>query len=558
MAESYGVPGKVCDVGTIEQSRTPWEDFCDCMFLEPQESLEYWCDGKKLPVQFLPMMKPEQLRAMAEGFARQPQYRGQPVELRVTQRLVRTENWFKCMRQWCASPTGCATSKYPDYVVPFDVSPGLLAAPWTDVGAATRLIPKRNAGFMYDVAGLTTFDFREYQPLALWRTFFLNPTKFGLLMAKASLIPGLTPELLGICISILTVGGGMPWLLLPAVIDECKRKGLDIDKEVWLPVQKFGVNVFEMAKTYFTECGVGINFSCGAGIVVQQAAKDQIETGEVNRLQTPILRTVCYYMAENGAATVNLLGKVAEGFSELFSGKVSGLRGVMYAIHDGFVRCAELPASVLKDEGLRKLFRVLAKVFEVVAVIVDGIERKLTVWEIADDLCLALLGFRPSDFKRLVDGGNDDAALQLANAGTARTGNTLDTIKEMVDLVKDAIDGIVDFIEMVNRDVGGGLDALASFFRGLGQYVDPARQAIDQTVQQTGTSAAVSQRRLDTVRLTIDVDKVKPIDANKAGQGYKPPSQYRPPSRRDAPAASSSSNVAPLLLGAAALYVVTR
>lgn len=440
MAESYGVPGRTCSVAeyVAQENRgqvfEAWAGFCDCMFTVQGEKTEFlsggnvliWCsagrcyDATRNNLELVGI-NPAQAAAITLEHANT---RGAQYELRVRFHMERTPDWYLCVNNWCGDPNGCPHPVIPNYKMPWNpiMGPG---APWTLIGAATRGIPQRTKEtFLVDVAQFFTIRIADYAPLRLWQTFWTNPTLFGILMAKITLVPIAGAPYA----TAITGASGVPWPLIPFAIDECKMKGLDPVKEVW---EAMGKGILKIG-------GVALQFIGGGfGIFLQVAAQDQIDSGEIERVRDPYMRATIVFLSKSGLQLVQAVAKIAE------SGPINFAR-VFGILHDGFKAVGQIQDLPLVVKGV---VSILVDVLKVAQTIADGIYAGKTALQIADDVCEALLGFRPSVFFAMVKAGDQKAAVNMGKTALETAGKTVEGAIEKVDAISGMLDKVIRAIE---------------------------------------------------------------------------------------------------------------
>ncbi|MFZ2152108.1 MAG: hypothetical protein WAV09_03310 [Minisyncoccia bacterium] len=483
MAQSFGVPSRECSVAEFDAIReaghaeAAWKGFCDCMFVETVEANDFLSGGTVIVQcingscqnvnngQALPGVTPVQAAQMVTNYALQ---RNEQYSVKIYALPRATPDWKKCMSNFCAAPAGCPNPVEPSVLMPFNISPGAALSPWTDLGAAARMIPKRNAGFFYDVTALLTIDLAAYEPLKLWQTFWTNPFLFGILMTKIQLIP-----LAGAAYATALTFTGPPVFLIPGAIESCEKQGKDVVKEVF---EVAGIGLIEQGKfaiKYLTKCGFGIPGACGVGLAVQKAAQDQIDSGEIHNVASKEGKAIIAFLASSGSELVDAAYVV-------IAEPIKGFSGVLSVFERGFRAIAQ----ILPDADTKKVFELLATVFEVAAVIAKGIESRTDAAMIADNVADILLGFRPTEYFSMIAKGQKQSAVDSAQASMARTGNTVEGMIAKADAIVGMLDEVITSIDKLSQKLGGGLDALVRLFSGMRNDIGGATQAVVQVGNQ--------------------------------------------------------------------------
>jgi hypothetical protein len=250
MAESYTVPGKSCSVDSIKaqypglDDLRGWKAYCDCMFLEPVSYESVTVDGVQVAASReggRVIIDPNTRRAtgapteaaynqhiVASANAAKAAGRGGAVVVKVEIGEAKTENWTKCMSNFCTIPLfGCPHPIVSGLQMPFNISPFAGSPPWTELGASARGIPKRDAGFFYTVGQIITIDLKSYEPLSLWRNLVSNPALYELNRAKLNVIPGVGSAI------ATALGAPFPinWAYLgPLALAQCGIEGKSRDR----------------------------------------------------------------------------------------------------------------------------------------------------------------------------------------------------------------------------------------------------------------------------------------------------------------------------------------
>lgn len=490
MAVSYAT-GKTCDVSTFDaryqagDTFASWKDFCDCMFLEPSEITVFKCNGN--PISFPPTMAgwgEIQRAKWAQDYCKQV---GGRYSVSIVPSTKQTQNWFKCVSNFCAAPGGC-TNDITGTPMPFNMSPFMATPPWTDTGAAARGIPKKDAGFMFTVTQAVSIDIDAYEPLRLWTTFWENPFLFGLLMAKITLIP-----VAGLVYQLGLTATGIPFALIPAASASAQRQGKDPSKAILDPIVKGSIKSAGLALKYLGKCGVGINIPCGAGLVIQKGAQDQIDTGEINKVGDPVTRGIIAFLAKSGDklvdSIINSIGDVWGG--GVFAVLEAGFRAAAQGLRDG----GEITAAKILD-----LLAIVAGLGQVIASGVNDPDKDAL--DIADDVAEKVLGFRPSVYFDMLK-GNATSAVDYAKASLQRKGATVETLIELVGKLGALFDELIKALNDISSKIGGGLDDLILTFREAKTSFTVAGAAVaDVGVQVSdATKAAVSGQPIPALRV---------------------------------------------------------
>lgn len=483
MAQSFGVPSRECSVAEFDAMRVAgqveaaWKGFCDCMFIEVAEVTDFMSGGTAIircingrcrnqnNGDDLPGTTLESAALNVSEYAR---LHNTNYSVKIYPMPNATPDWTKCMSNFCASPGGCPNPILPSLIMPFNVSPGAAVSPWTDMGAAARMIPKRNAGIFYDVTALFTLDLTAYEPLKLWQTFWKNPVLFGLLMTKIQLIP-----LAGAAYATAMTFTGPPVFLIPGAIESCQRQGKDVTKEVW---ETAGMGLIEQAKfaiKYLTKCGFGIPGACGIAMAVQKGAQDQIASGEINNVASQEGKAIIAFLAKSGAELVNAVFVVIDDPSK-------GVEKVFRVFEAGFRSIR----NNVTDDNTKKVFDLLTTVFQVAAEIAKGIDAGTDASMIADNVGEILLGFRPTEYFAMIAGGKKQSALDSAQASMARTGNTVEGMIDHANAIVEMLDKVIKAIDDLSQKLGGGLDALTKMFGGMRNDISSSTTAVVQVGQQ--------------------------------------------------------------------------
>lgn len=468
MGDSYNIPGKKCDVGTIEAAGgDTWKAFCDCNFLKPIVVDRYFIDG--IPV-FLPMVTNEQLFKLVQTRVNGDMRR---VRVETKTELVTTDDWNKCMSKFCGLISGCWNPAKNGWD-PFNVHPGIFGAPWTEFGASVRGIQKADAGFFYMVGQLTSIDLNDYKPLALWQTYWNNPAKYALLMLKFALfVPGGA-----IAVAFANVvPGAPPGPILPLAMLQVAAEKKDFAHEILEPMAKGTVKAILTAFEYLGTCGVGVNIPCGAGILVQRAAQDQIDTGEIDKMPD-VGKAIISFLAKSGSKLVTTIMKAATGVvsTDVFAILATGFGAA---------------ANEVKDAGAKSVLKLLAMAADVGYAIANGIERQRPAIEIADDVAQKLLGFSPRVYFDLLK-KSAASALDYVKSAQDVTGSTFEKANALINAVGNGLNEIGKVIDALNSAVGGGLKELSMTFQNAAMAIGGAQEASKQVNNQIAASLGLA------------------------------------------------------------------
>lgn len=192
-AESFAAEGRECSVRDIEAAGgDTWRNFCDCAFSTPLPDPYWHYNGAPLvPPPGMGISSTTWVNSLKDTI---PNYDPKKLELKpLAGAIKRDPNWYKCLSKWCGAATGCWNPSKKDAGTPdneswdgFNVHPGMWFAPWTEVGAAARGIPKRNAGAVYGLTALTTINIADYNPARLLVLSIIDPVRYAVLVGFAS------------------------------------------------------------------------------------------------------------------------------------------------------------------------------------------------------------------------------------------------------------------------------------------------------------------------------------------------------------------------------------
>jgi hypothetical protein len=481
MAQSFGVPSRNCSVAEFDalraagQVEAAWKGYCDCMFVEVAEVTDFMSGGSAVircingacvnqndgtP---LPGVTPETAAGFVQDYCRQ---RGGAYSINVYPLARATPEWTKCMSNYCLAPGGCPNPTVPSLVMPFNADPGSALSPWTDVGAAARMIPKRSAGFFYDVTAFFHIDLAAYEPLKLWQTFWTNPFLFGILMTKIQLIP-----LAGAVYATGLTFTGPPIFLIPGALQSATAQGKDPVKEVF---EVAGIGLIEQAKflaAYVGKCGFGIPGACGVAMAVQKAAQDQIDSGEINNVASKEAKAIIIFLASNGSALVddvmNLISNPERGFTFVFQTLQGGFESVARMLGDG-------PETAV----MKKTCEIVATIFGIAGIIAKGIDSRTDAMMVADNVADYLLGFRPSEYFALIKAGKKESALDSAKASMATKGTTVESMIERAGAIVDVLDKVISELSKIAQKIGGAFDDVLGVLNGIRADIGGATAAV--------------------------------------------------------------------------------
>lgn len=472
-------PVSQCSVDTITKSGgDTWGKYCDCMFTAPGTEDQYFINGvRQYPIGVT-------AAAQIAAWSKQP---GFSIKTITTQE--RSADWYKCVMKFCANTGGCddpVTKVHSN----FNVNPSIGLAPWTELGASARGIPKRNAGFWYDVGTVFNIDASEYEPVKLWVTYWNNPAKFLLLAAKASLFPGAA-------IYTAALSAGQIAFMYPYVMAEVQLKGLDWKKNVLDPMGKGWIKFGKLLISYVAKCGIGIPGACGAGVLLRQVAQDQIDDGTINGIQDPAIKATIVFLAQYGDVLADRIYAAIKNI-----GKIAKDPSIWGWLSSVFLSLSKVPLSdffnktdkkAQKDVASLKLFFVLgSKVFAMASVIATGLSQDRPITTVVDDAVAALIGFRPSDIQSLwAQGaaGAKSAGTIITNA-EQREGMTLDQMGKLAQALGVALSAVISAMNQINSKVGGGITDLIKELQATADVFSTVTQTTSNVVtnlaQQTG------------------------------------------------------------------------
>lgn len=479
MAESWTTPGKWCDVATFDKKAASgqvlpaWKDFCDCMYLDPVEKIDFLCNGSKVPENVLvpsPFVDKSNDAKAQRAKAYCDAMRGS-YSVNVNIEWIRTEEWLKCMSNFCAVPIlGCPNPLVPSITMPFNVHPGAALAPWTDAGAAGRGIRKRDAGFLYTLGQVTNISLKDYEPLTLWKNFFTNPALYMLHALKLGLIPGIGTALAS------ALGSYVPYnlvLLAPMGLAQCAAEGKSVVEHMFKPAAEGSVKNAVFALQVLGPA-LGQQYFAVAGITLAKFAKDQIDTGEIDKVLDPMTNGIIRFFAASGAEIgMQLQNALANGFD------LKSAPGIMRLFATGFRAIATAPQ--LKDELAKAILNTTADVFTIIAVIAEGFQRYAALpiadkmWAIADDVVNNLFGWSLTTLKRAALRGVADVQELLADAKRRGGAGSVEGLLQALEAIGKAFDRIVGVLTDISKKMDGALDKFNEQFVGFNQVLSVVR-----------------------------------------------------------------------------------
>lgn len=518
MAESYAIPGQTCDVGTIKakfpalDDTRGWNEFCDCMFLEPTLREQIFVDGQLIPPMVLnPLSKPQReelvKRLAAQKKAQNPALGVVVVKEEVV--LARSENWSKCVSNFCAVPWGCPHPTIPGFTMPFNMSPAAGSPPWTEFGAAARGIPKRNAGVFYTVGQIITVDLKDYAPLNLWRNMFVNPALFNLHILKLGLIPGIGPALVANLNSLasFTPEFGIPInknipLLLPFALAQCAAEQKSVVDYIVKPAVTGGAKSVALL-LQLAGPALGQQYFAVAGILLEKFAKDQIESGEINKVLDPFANGTIRFFAESGSRIGSeLQAAVGSGFD------LKGAPGILRAFETGFRTVARSPE--VKDDLARAILNTTADVMRIIAIVADGLGPKYPslqpldkAFAIADDVIYELFGFRLEELKRAVQQGSGEVNRLLETARRKGKSGTIEGLSESLNAITKAFDQVVKVLNEISNKLDGALDKFNAQFVDFNRVLTSVRSDTQAAFAATAANKTAALTSTTTPPVTV-------------------------------------------------------
>lgn len=486
MAQSFGVPSRQCSVAEFDAQRVAgqpelaWKNYCDCMFIEAVEVTDFMSGGTALirctDGKCINQNDGYPLTLTVEQCAQSVieicNRNGTAYSINVYGLTRPTPEWTKCMSNYCIWPGGCPNPAVPSLIMPFNADPGSALSPWTDVGAAARMIPKRNAGFFYDTTALLHIDLHAYEPLKLWQTFWKNPFLFGVLMAKIQLIP-----IAGAAYFTALTFTGPPVFLIPAAIESAERQGLDPMVEVF---KAAGMGLIESAKfcvAYIGKCGFGIPGACGVAMAVQKAAQDQINTGEINNVASKEGKAIIIFLAKSG-------GDLVDAVMSMIANPDKGFVLVFEVLEQGFATVARMLGTDPEVAVMKKTCEIIATVFGIAGIIAKGIDSRTDGMMVADNVADYLLGFRPSEYFALIAAGKKQSALDSAQASMATKGVTVEGMIERATAIVDVLDKVINELSKIAEKIGGAFDDVLGVLGGIKSDIGGATGAVVAVGQQ--------------------------------------------------------------------------
>jgi hypothetical protein len=409
MAQSFWQPGVECSVEAIQRQSsdawTQWNLFCDCMY-----------------------------RAGSPEHAR-------------------------CRQKHCAVPWGCdRTWGTKD---PFDVSVGLLAPPWTEVGAATRNIMHRAPTIVTTATQLTTIRPENWNPLILWQTYWTNPGKYAVWLGQAQVIGSLLAPATGGLSTIwagymAAAGPNPPFQLLPGALIEVAAQKKDVVQELVVPATVGSIKNLGMSLAYLGNCGIGVNVPCGAGLLVKRVAQDQIDDGTINGAD-PVTQAVIRFLADQGD---NFISTAVKAVTSAPSKALA--RQVITIMRSGFVLVREAAAGA-GDTRTRDVANTLVTVADVADIVAKGLEDRAPAIDIVDSVVYRLLGISIKTFKVQLQ-SDVAAARSTIEAAQKSRGFSLEQVGKLINDLGGVMNRIASFISEVESKAGTSLGDLSRMF----------------------------------------------------------------------------------------------
>lgn len=409
MAQSFWQPGVECSVEAIQRQSpdawTQWNLFCDCMY------------------------------------------------------RAGTPEHTRCRQKHCAIPWGC--DRPWGVKDPFDVTPGLLAAPWTEVGAATRNITHRAPTIVTTGTQLTTIRPENWNPLILWQTYWTNPAKYAVFVGQAQVVGQLlAPVTAGASLLwsgyMLAAGTAPPYQLLPGALAEVARQGKDVVQELVVPATVGSIKNLGTALAYLGNCGIGVNVPCGAGLLVKRAAQDQIDDGTINGAD-PVTQAVIRFLADQGD---NFISTAVKAVTSAPSKALA--RQVITIMRSGFVLVREAAAGA-GDTRTRDVANTLVTVADVADIVAKGLEDRAPAIDIVDSVVYRLLGISIKTFKVQLQ-SDVAAARSTIEAAQKAKGFSLEQVGKLINDLGGVMNRIAGFINEVESKAGTSLGDLSRMF----------------------------------------------------------------------------------------------
>lgn len=496
MAQSYADPTKQC-FGPSHNPDTPegWKNFCDCMFLGARVRVDVLVDGRSL---YIPGLDTQNLTeaqsnelvklAVQAQLAKTPKANIRYIE---TLEPVKTENWYRCTSLVCAIPGagsnygrpgagigGCA-NPYTGAVDPFNIGVGMPFAPWTDLGAAARGIPKEGAGFGYTFTQLVSIDLADYTPLRLWQIYFQNPALFTLQVAKVSVLAPAAVPLMGLFLNF-PVGAAT---LAPLALAQCAAEGKNVMQAMMLPALK-GATSFAFVAFKSIGSFLGGQWFSMAGALVGKAAQDQIDTGEIGRVGDPFTRSVIVFLSKNAARLGDEIQTAVNGGWNLESAP---------RVVDFIADMMEDLASEFKDDQVAYNGILLTtKAMRVASIIAEGVKQKTPAFRIVDQIIDKLFGFKVSELTAAVEAG-PAAVKKLVATAQSVSGTPIDVVMQVLKMIETSFNDFTKVISDINTTFGGAVDGLVKQFDAAKTMFAGVARETQAPLQKAMDAAGISQ-----------------------------------------------------------------
>lgn len=450
-AESFTQQGVECGVDEIiaRNGPDPWREFCDCSFSTPTKLPVWKYNGLPLPV--LPGQSWDDPTWVKTVVANIPSFDPAKLALGSMDLTVTNDDWQRCMSKWCGAPTGC-WSPSKNLTEPnssswdgFNVHPGILAAPWTEFGAAARGIPKRNAGFWYGVASITTIDIKSYEPIRLYVTMLTNPARFAVLRGFASVFTGSAAEVYFATLQtsavaqvavLVTTEGGREYAM----------------KNLILPLAQFGFTIIGVFLALF---GGGI--PAAVAMVIKYQAQQVFNSGRQPADPGPAL-AVLMAIASYGDQLADFFNpsKWAEGGTWRKLGSLIRL----------VAKEGRLTGPVADG------FNVIGLTLQTIGGTVQNIQEGKPLSKTLDLICVDFFGFTATQFQA--------HAAQGTLAKLVKDSNTDPLMVRLFTFVAPAMEGVItaltffaDALAWLGHIFGGWdlMDGLAKSLRDIRQFI---------------------------------------------------------------------------------------
>lgn len=524
MGVSYRNPARQCLVDDFERmererGESAWKAYCDCNFLLPVETEMVRIGGKLVAATARQQTSPGQfksgplfpagitpllVRAQGEddrqwgARVKTLAANGVPglfnpnseVAITVEQYidggrggLSRTEEWKKCVSNFCTLPTGCWNGTTEEWMG-FNISPAMLAAPWTQLGAAARGIYKHDADFWYTLTQAFSIDASAYTPLNLWRNYFINPGVFWLNVGKLHLFPGIGTGLASALTAVTANPAGVPGPLffvtiLPAALTQCAAEQKDVFQYVVKPMALGSIDTAAAALRALGPA-LGQQYFEVAGIVLQKVANDQINSGEIDKVLDPFFKSVIVFFSKSGEELGRSFQKVVMGGGMT----LETASGVLSVLAVGFNEVSKIEA--LPPEA-RAFCASAATVLRIIRGVSEAIQSGETPFAIADRIVFEVFGFSLDALQQAVQKGKAEVDRLLGVAKAKGKLGTLDGAVGVLDALGKVINVIAGVINKITNAIGGGLEHLRDTFNGFaGVLADTRRTTGDLVAQASG------------------------------------------------------------------------